>query len=338
MNKSVAIIGAGPTGIIAARKLLQSPHFTIRIFEKGNRIGGSWVPNGIINPIMRTNQSKFTMCFSDLSWESVGPSPVYPKASDVLLYLEEYCRRYIPEDVVRLCTTVKGVERISTGSEGGGRCGWKLRLREEVAEAKAKEYEATFDYLVAAPGFYNIPRMPQLGNVPIPVLHSTQYRTLNDINLGSEFGREVERKIVVVGGSHSGGDIAALIALQLSDAQCSPTSSAPRREIWKGTKVVHVSSHEMVALPAFVRDGRASSCSFQPIDFALFDRGSRHSGTYSVLFMSRILLVCGVVLCCCYIVDSRAAAFFYGRLGHAGKSESVAEDDSRYCRWGRGIC
>lgn len=61
---------------------------------------------------MRVNQSKFTVCFSDLSWESFGSFSIYPRASAVHQYLKEYCKRYIPEDVIRLRTTVKSVERI----------------------------------------------------------------------------------------------------------------------------------------------------------------------------------------------------------------------------------
>lgn len=55
---------------------------------------------------MPTNLSRFTVAFSDLSWESVlGSSatlPMFPQALQVGLYLSEYRRRYIPESVMRL--------------------------------------------------------------------------------------------------------------------------------------------------------------------------------------------------------------------------------------------
>ncbi|KAL1606446.1 hypothetical protein SLS60_003850 [Paraconiothyrium brasiliense] len=139
MSKSVAVIGAGPAGIIAARKLLQCGQFTVTIFEKGDCIGGSWVPNGIINPNMRTNQSKFTMSFSDLSWESLGSSPVYPKAADVYLYLEEYVKRYIPVRNIRFRTAVVKVEQIPEASVAGGNR-WKLQLHETIADGDSHEY------------------------------------------------------------------------------------------------------------------------------------------------------------------------------------------------------
>lgn len=280
MKKSVAIIGAGPGGIIAARKLLQCGEFEVTIFEKGDRVGGSWVPEGIINPIMRTNQSKFTMGFSDLSWESLGSFPVYPRASDVYGYLEEYFNRYIPRESVRFGTTVKSVEHISDEAIHGI-TRWKLHLQQMTAASTETTFDATFDYLVAAPGFYNVPKVPSLGSPSIPLLHSTAYRTLEDIDRDLP-AADSERKILVVGGSHSGGDIAALIALQLCDAQYSPESPEASRNKWKKARVVHISSHEMFALPAFIADSRASSCSFQPIDFTLFNRSSRPASKQNV--------------------------------------------------------
>lgn len=58
---------------------------------------------------MRTNLSRYTVAFSDLSWESVFDSqdvPMFPQAWQVGMYLEEYVERYIPSGVIRLGHTV----------------------------------------------------------------------------------------------------------------------------------------------------------------------------------------------------------------------------------------
>jgi hypothetical protein len=285
--KSVAIIGAGPAGLVAAQKFLQSQQFSITIFEKTTEIGGSWAPGSIINPEMRTNQSKFTMGFSDFSWESVhfdgGQSaPVYPKASQVLRYITAYYEKFIsPHNVVQFRTTVKGVERI-TAKEGFHESRYKLHLQEYSEDGEEKDSEKTFDYVVAAPGIYNIPKQlpydlrdDALRASKVPLLHSTQYRTLNDIKLPTVVPPSGKRRVLVVGGSHSGGDIASLLALQLSDAQFSPHSTNESRHTWEDVEVVHISSHEMFAIPEFTRDLNASSCTFQPVDFTLFNRSSR---------------------------------------------------------------
>lgn len=285
--KSVAIIGAGPAGIIAARKLLQAQQFTVTIFEKADSAGGSWIPGGIINPEMRTNQSKFTMCFSDLSWESLDiddrPVPIHPKARDVFQYLRAYNERYIPEEMVHFGTTVTNVEHIShEASHDGPR--WNLRLCKHTEAAEAVIWEETFDLLVAAPGIYNIPKKLTLSphtkglqESAVPIIHSTRYRTLKDLGPALNFVTSGKRRVLVVGGSHSGAEVADLVARQLSDAQYSPASSGTHSNAWEDIEVTHVSSHEMFGLPAVIRDMSANSCAFQPIDFTLFNRSSRPS-------------------------------------------------------------
>lgn len=72
-TKTVAVVGAGPGGLIAAKTLLQSGRFNVTIFEKTTTIGGLWAPGNLINPQMRTNLCQFTNSFSGLSWENVTP-------------------------------------------------------------------------------------------------------------------------------------------------------------------------------------------------------------------------------------------------------------------------
>jgi cation diffusion facilitator CzcD-associated flavoprotein CzcO len=51
-KERVAIVGAGPGGLVAASKLLQTGILSVTIFEKGQRIGGLWAANSLINPEM----------------------------------------------------------------------------------------------------------------------------------------------------------------------------------------------------------------------------------------------------------------------------------------------
>ncbi|KAF2651632.1 FAD/NAD(P)-binding domain-containing protein [Lophiostoma macrostomum CBS 122681] len=303
--KTVAIIGSGPCGIIAARKFLQSPHhYSVTIFEKNAGIGGLWRPGGPINPEMRTNQTKFTVAFSDLAWETAlgeedgnngegeGEIPVYPKAWQVYRYLEEYVKRYIPDSVFRFNTTVVRTEKISSselGAKSAEQEKWKITTKPtfhaENQDRDQQETEHTFDLVVIAPGAFSSPGKPpfdiddglaQDANSRIPILHSTSYRSLTDIlpNDNPDPSRSTPENILVVGGSHSGVEIASLIALQLSSAKWTPSSprSAP---IPKDIKITHITSHPLFALPGIVRDPTSKTITFQPIDFLLFNRSNR---------------------------------------------------------------
>jgi flavin-dependent dehydrogenase len=52
MKKRVAVVGAGPGGLVAASKLLRTGKLCVTIFEKGQRIGGLWAADSLINPEM----------------------------------------------------------------------------------------------------------------------------------------------------------------------------------------------------------------------------------------------------------------------------------------------
>ncbi|KAF2651046.1 FAD/NAD(P)-binding domain-containing protein [Lophiostoma macrostomum CBS 122681] len=290
--KSVAIIGAGPSGLVAARKLLQNGGFSVTIFEKKSEIGGLWVGDSNISPDMRTNQTKYTMSFSDLSWDSVDlggrPAPMFPKASQVIEYLRAYQKKHIPEDLVKFNTEVVAAKQIpedSTGvwlSTGAATLRWKLHTRTHRGNVKLFETHLTFDYLIAAPGAFSYPNeFPceaeegLLANPPIPIVHSARYRVLNDIVSEQVSPASIKKRILIVGGSHSGSDIASLIALQLSDASHGPAADEQRQKLAEAYEVIHVTSRDTFALPGFIRDPEAKTCAFMPIDFALFNRGSR---------------------------------------------------------------
>lgn len=120
------------------------------IFDTRHEVGGLW-PNqslkmngrqstgspGTLDPCMRTNLSRFTVAFSDLSWESALDSldvPMFPQARQVGQYLAAYANRYIPADVLRLGHCVVKTER-SAGKDATPR--WKVSwIRKRLVPAR----------------------------------------------------------------------------------------------------------------------------------------------------------------------------------------------------------
>src|SRR5947207_1321461 len=127
-------IGGGPSGLVAAKTLLHShPPCTFDpvVFEQHKTVGGLWPQDknaidGLVNPEMSTNLSRYTVSFYDLAWESVDldkgicikeevdstHKPLFPKAWQVGRYLEAYKSKFLPETCIRTRTRVVKSERL----------------------------------------------------------------------------------------------------------------------------------------------------------------------------------------------------------------------------------
>ena len=148
----VAIIGAGPAGLAAAR-YLASEGFDPVLFEQGATIGGQWSGDRAhsgVWPSMRTNTSRILTAFSDLP-HATG-APVYPSNQSIREYLRAYAERFSLISRVHLRTPVVGLER-----RAGGR-GWLVRT---------PSAERAFEHVVVATGAYQRWTMP-----PVPGLES----------------------------------------------------------------------------------------------------------------------------------------------------------------------
>jgi dimethylaniline monooxygenase (N-oxide forming) len=74
--QKVAVIGAGPAGLVMAR-YLKSEGFEPGLFEQGGRIGGQWSADPShsgVWPSMRTNTSRIMTSFSDLPHDAGTPT------------------------------------------------------------------------------------------------------------------------------------------------------------------------------------------------------------------------------------------------------------------------
>jgi cation diffusion facilitator CzcD-associated flavoprotein CzcO len=142
MRQSVAVIGAGPGGLIAARWLL-SQGFEPTIFEQSPVLGGQWA--GVVGrsgvwPTMHTNTSRVLTAFSDLDHET---DVVFPSSQDVLDYLRRFAEMFDLPSRIRFGTTVEQVSR--SGRE------WRVD-HSGVSEI--------FDRVVVASGRFQTPAIP----------------------------------------------------------------------------------------------------------------------------------------------------------------------------------
>ena len=142
MTRTVAVIGAGPGGLVAARWLL-SQGFEPTIFEQGPMLGGQWtglVDRSGVWPTMHTNSSRIMTAFSDLEHEGYV---VYPSNREVLDYLDRYADMFGLRSRIRFGDRVELLRR-----EGAG---WL------VGHAGPDE---SFERAVVATGRFHTPAIP----------------------------------------------------------------------------------------------------------------------------------------------------------------------------------
>lgn len=153
--KTVAVIGAGPAGLVAA-KYLKSEGFHPVVFEQGGSVGGQWSGDARYSgvwPGMHTNTSREMTAFSDLRHEP--DTPVYPANQTMHAYLERYAERFDLLSCVQLHTRVLHLDRDPAGA------GWLLRF----ARLGQSADEQRFDYVVVASGRYHKPMIPAIAGL-----------------------------------------------------------------------------------------------------------------------------------------------------------------------------
>ncbi|KAL2154570.1 hypothetical protein VTH82DRAFT_3246 [Thermothelomyces myriococcoides] len=275
MSKRVCIVGAGPSGLVAAKSLLHDAprgSFDVTLFDAQNRIGGLWPSRrddsaGLLHPLMIANQSKHTVQFSDLAWPEDAPE--LPRAWQVGKYLAEYLERYCSEAKLKLGTRVVKAELLAASSANGSSSGWRVQTSSAEGEAR----EEIFDYLLVASGYFGKPVIPPVSNNghDIPVIHSSQYRDLQSL-VGKTSGSG--GKILVVGGQMSGVEIAGTIASHLSSAAHSPGPS-PIANPDKYT-VHHIIQQPIWVFPLFTSPNpTAPAPPFLPLDLGFYNFSNR---------------------------------------------------------------
>ncbi len=193
----VAVIGAGPAGLVSARWLKQHGFVPV-LFEAADQLGGQWnsaAPLSATWPGMRTNTSRVLTAFADLDHEPA--TAVFPEQKQMLAYLQRYAERFGLRPCIRLRTRVVGLERASGD-------GWLLRTSHQGIDALQ-----VFSRVVVASGRYVAPDVPSLPGLEtfagaLGVAHTSQY----------DGARNFQGKDVVVAGcSISALEVASDIAL-----------------------------------------------------------------------------------------------------------------------------
>jgi glycine/D-amino acid oxidase-like deaminating enzyme len=150
-GERVAVIGAGPGGLAAAR-YLKARGFEPVIYEQSERLGGQWnagAEHSGVWPGMRANTSRVVMRFSDLDYPA--ETGAFPTADEVLAYLERYAEAFALRQHLRLGTKVETLARHPAG-------GWVVHSRRAGSVPRTE----IFQRVVVATGRYGKPTRPEI--------------------------------------------------------------------------------------------------------------------------------------------------------------------------------
>lgn len=296
VNK-VAIIGAGPTGIAAAKYLIAQGIRDITIFEQQDHVGGIWRYHGFAAGTCPVPQEDpYHPPDEPLKWDSTSPpiftSPMYenlhanipkevmnfsdqPFPEDAKLFperplIEDYLIKY-SEDIKPLIQFCQRVERVSLKQQDG-QDKWEVEAKSTMTGNDG--ITQAFDAVVVGNGHYSTPFVPDLRNIkefneayPGVITHSKQYRTPCTFK---------DRKVVVVGNGPSGLDI----ALQINQ-ECRKPAFLSVRHPTPPDRLHHCGCEEMAEIDEFMveqkglrfKDGRVET----DIDAVIFCTGFLYS-------------------------------------------------------------
>ncbi|KAF6226953.1 hypothetical protein HO133_008394 [Letharia lupina] len=232
--KRIAIIGAGPSGLAAAKYLLAENAFSeIIIYEQRNSVGGTWnytpLPpkrqssvNGDLNgssepnaldvvtanlPKLNTpmyeglesNLPHMLMQFSDTPFPE--RTQLFARRDTVQQYLQDYA-----SDIISMIRFGHEVHEVRP--TGGDEChGWEITTK---ATAERESKVERFDAVVAANGHCDWPLLPKVEGLdawckqfPDSLYHSVSFKNPKAFE---------KKRVLLVGGGPSGADIGRQIA------------------------------------------------------------------------------------------------------------------------------
>lgn len=188
----VCVIGAGPSGIAAAKNAVQSG-FEVVVFEKNDKVGGNWVFNASTG---HSSVYENTHIISSKVWSEYEDFPMpddypdYPSHRHLQAYFESYAKHFKVYERILFRHIVTKVMRSEAGK-------WLVEYTDEAGAAHTR----TFDQLMVANGHHWNPKYPEYpGEFTGTFLHSHDFKRVNDDWRG--------KNILVIGAGNSGCDVA----------------------------------------------------------------------------------------------------------------------------------
>ncbi|MCR9277133.1 MAG: NAD(P)-binding domain-containing protein [Pseudomonadaceae bacterium] len=210
----VCVVGAGPTGLVATKTLLEAG-LEVVCLEGSDRVGGHWSidnPNGrsAVYESLTTNTTKRMSRFSDFQMPNDWPD--FPTHRQVQQWLVSYADKFGLMSHIHL-----GWEVINAQPNGPN--DWTITARRADGSERTHRVQA----VIAASGNYWQPRMPDWpGEFAGTLMHARQYRSpQRPVSM-------VGKRVVIVGL----GNTACDLAVEIADAGAQWVGLSARSGTW----------------------------------------------------------------------------------------------------------
>ena len=211
--KKIAVIGAGPVGLVALKSFLEQGH-DVTAYEQQSSIGGLWnyqeddsdghyvsLPtdprrylSGCYYSLIQ-NTSKLMTQFSDFPVPASMPTIL--RHFEYFRYLQDYAKHFNLNEHIKLGATVTDLQHAATSAASAR----NIRRWEVHYESEGRNKIDTYDLVIVASGKFTHPSMPVytgLDSFKSTVLHSVQVRR-DDVFKN--------KRVLIVGGGFSGAEM-----------------------------------------------------------------------------------------------------------------------------------
>jgi hypothetical protein len=210
------VIGAGPSGIAAAKNLLDEGFDDLVVYDRGKKVGGNWVYDAESghSSVFETTHIISSKAYSQYAdFPMPADYPDYPSHWQLAAYFQSYARHFGLERFMVFETTVKSCERLPDGR-------WRVTV-ERHGETTSSE----FDVLVVCNGHHWKPRWPSYpGTFDGEYIHSHTFKSAKPFE---------GKRVLVIGGGNSACD-AAVETARVS----AQTDISWRRGYWIVPKII----------------------------------------------------------------------------------------------------
>ena len=169
-NSRVAIVGAGPCGLSAAKHILDQGVTNVTLYEKTNELGGVWRYNANAEdehatPMyqnLKINVPAECMGFIDMPFTTKNGTS-FCGHDEVLHYLKTYAETFKILEKIQFSTPV---ERVDFANDE-----WRITTTKNASHS--------FDFVVLANGHYSTPDIPPCFNGNVfegEIIHASSYR------------------------------------------------------------------------------------------------------------------------------------------------------------------